>query len=286
MPSTGKMAMRPSELLKILESDDKIEIGDFSDKNKLAPVYVKDDFGNKSLLVFQTPDMTAPYGVSLPYNPTLKKGTQPVKVDENAKFSLDLSFDSIDTRKSQQVFANCLKKLDEVILKTGSQRSEQWFGDKFSPEVIKKFYKYNVKPGKDKYPDTFRIKLPRKNGKFNFDVCDVNYNPLDLSSIEAKGAKVSAIIKCSGIWNVNNSFGLTFNVENLRITPAPKFNGYVFREDIDRLATPEMIAASVELAKDKKDTDSSTDVYNEDIDEIDNIENAEKKKVDMGPTFM
>jgi hypothetical protein len=59
----------------------------------------------------------------------------------------------------------------------------------------------------DKYPPTFKMNLPFCDGKFACEVYDDKRNLIDLNDIQTKGARVTALIQCTGIWLAGGKFG-------------------------------------------------------------------------------
>jgi len=263
--------MTCGEFQKALENG-KVKIGEFTEKMKLAPVTID---GN--LVRIQTPEMTTPFGASPPYNPSQNKNKDKNDVDPNANFSMDLSFVDQDKRKSLSTFKKCINELGELVIKKGVERSSAWFNKNYSEEMIRDFYKSNIRDGNEKYSSTFRMTLHRVNGQFVFSACDNDYNPINLMDTPTKGAKVTAILRCNGVWTVGKTFGISWKVEQLRVVPSVKFQGFVFREDVDRIATPEMIE-SADPEK-KRNASSTEEIYNEDVDEPQAM--LEKKKDQM-----
>lgn len=175
-------------------------------------------------LVMQTPKLKAPFGVS----------------NWEGKFSIDLSLNGHDgSNESVTAFFNALSALDEFLLEEGMQNGMAWFKRKLpNKEVVDALYTRNVKFPKDKstgeitdkYPPTFKLSLPHREGKFQCEAYDVTRNRIELSDIELKGGKVTAIAQCLGIWVAGGKFGCTWKVVQLRCEPQEAINGYAFRD--------------------------------------------------------
>ncbi len=185
-------------------------------------------------LIFQTPEMIAPFGM----------GKWANEGRANDKYTLDLSFKGKETREHLQYFFDGLQELDKTLVKAGLDNSQAWFKKKYSSlDVVEALYTPTVKYAKDKatgentdkYPPTFKINLPYRDGQFECEVYDRNRNIVDLNGIETKGAKVSAIIRCTGIWIAGSKYGCSFKVLQMRISPPSTIKGYAFKEIDDKV---------------------------------------------------
>lgn len=217
-----------TEFLSALQ-DGEITIGDFSEKVKLAPILYKG-----KVLRIQTPQMPSTFGINLPFTPVHQKNSPP---DPNANHTINLSFKDMDTRASLQKFMIALDKLSEGVINKAMERSIDWFKRKLDSASIRENFNSNVKksmakvedpdhPGtfkyiqNDKYAPTFRCTLHRQNGAYTFDTCDDKYEPVDLSNYNTKGARFTAILKCTGVYVMNqSSFGISWKVEQMRVKP-------------------------------------------------------------------
>lgn len=205
----------PSQL--IYEEPRKLETG-----GKM--VYVK---YNDSPLKIQTPTCYAPFGINVYKNE-----------DSNTEsHSLDISFDGYKEEGQIQTFFNKMQALDDQNTSKGFQYQQAWFRKNYpSEEVIKALYTNIVKFPKDKNGDintkwspTFKIKLPRKNGKYDFEMFDAKNNKVDPENVQTKGAKMIAIVKCTGIWMAGGKFGMTWKAEQIKIYPPNRIQGYCIR---------------------------------------------------------
>jgi len=188
-------------------------------------IYVS--YGGKPL-IFQTPEMIVPFGMN--------------KWDGD-KYTLDLSFKGKESRDNLQTFFDGLVELDKTLIKAGLDNCQTWFKKKYtSLDVVEALYTPSIKHAKDKmtgeitdkYPPTFKLNLPYRDGAFNCEVYDKSKNLVDLNSIETKGSKVSAIIKCMGIWIAGGKYGCSFRVMQMRVTPPQNLKGYAFKEIDDK----------------------------------------------------
>lgn len=180
-------------------------------------------------LVLQTPEMVCPFG--------LNKWNNDGKA--NDKYSLDLSFKGKESREILQKFFDAMQDFDKTLVKAGLDNSQQWFKKKYaSLDVVEALYTPTIKFAKDKstgditdkYPPTFKINIPFRDGQFDCEVFDKSKNMIDLNEVETKGAKVSAIIRCTGIWIAGSKYGCSFKLMQMRVNPPSTIKGYAFKD--------------------------------------------------------
>jgi hypothetical protein len=112
------------------------------------------------------------------------------------------------------------------------RRQWTWLKKQYkSVDVVEALYTPMVKHAKDdKYPPTFKLSLPHNGSQFTCDVYDGNRNLVDIANLETKGARVSAIIQCVGIWIAGSKYGCSWKVLQMKITPPSSIKGYAFKE--------------------------------------------------------
>ena len=125
-------------------------------KNKNGGKAVYLNAGDNKKLYLQFPFMRSPYGMS-------------AFTDESTgrtSYSLDLSFDP-DNEEAMALHEK-LKELDDIIVNTVAANSQEWLGKEFNVEVLKQaLYKPMVRPGKEQYPSTIKLKiLTKPDGTF------------------------------------------------------------------------------------------------------------------------
>ena len=88
------------------------------------------------------------------------------------------------------------------------------FGKEFNVAVLKEaLYKPIVRPGKEQYPATLKLKiLTKSDGSFVPESYNMQKQPVPLDSIE-KGQKACAIIDLNQIWFIDNKFGVTIRLQ-------------------------------------------------------------------------
>lgn len=200
----------------------------------------KNDNGGKSIyinykkapLVIQLPEMQAPFGLS--------KWTN----DGKTKYTLDLSFNGRSERKVLNSFFENMLAFDKKLLTDSLDNSPTWFNKKYnSIEVVEALYTPSIKFAKDKngeivtkYEPTFKMSLPmNKEGTgFACEVYDNNKNKVNLTDLDAsgamKGARVSAIVQCLGIWVAGTKFGCSWKVLQMKVSPRSTISGYAFKD--------------------------------------------------------
>lgn len=220
-------------------------------------------------LVLQTPEMSAPFGIS--------KWSPDGPSSANEKHTLELSFKGRDERKSLDAFFNVLSALDKFMVEGGMERSQEWFKKKFSVvDVVEALYTPCVKHAKDKmtgeitdkYPPTFRLSLPTKDGKYTFDTYDNDKERVDLSQIETKGAKVTAIIQFNGVWLAGGKFGCMWKTVQMRVVPPSTIKGFAFQDlEDDKLVDSDIDDVDEPVVKTKAAASKVRDVDEDDDDD-------------------
>lgn len=186
-------------------------------------------------LIIQTPRFILPFNMS-----TFDKGETP-------KHSFEASFREMEEYPALSEFYKKFQDLDTKFIDDGVKMSMAWFKKKKTTrEIVEALYHPLVKPSRDKitgepdgrYPPTMRFKLPYFNNRFRFEVYDFNRNIIDLNEtplreLLVKGAKVRALVQCSGMWFASGRFGCTWNVVQLRVKVPARLNQYSFLADSD-----------------------------------------------------
>jgi hypothetical protein len=186
-------------------------------KNKNGGKAVYLNAGDNKKLYIQFPFMRSPYGLS-------------AFTDESTgrtSYSLDLSFDP--DNEEAMALHNKLKELDDIIVNTVAANSKEWLGKEFNVEVLKQaLYKPMVRPGKEQYPATIKLKiLTKPDGSFVPEAYSMQKQPVSLDTIE-KGRKVCAIVDLNQIWFIDNKFGVTIRLQQTLIEQSAKLPSFAF----------------------------------------------------------
>src|SRR6056300_364600 len=141
-------------------------------KNGGKAVYLNSS-DNKKLYI-QFPFLRSPYGLSAFTDDTTGR----------TSYSLDLSFDP-DNQEAMDLHET-FKKLDDIIVNTVAQNSKEWLGKEFNVAVLREaLYKPIVRPGKDQYPATIKLKvLTKGDGSFVPEAYSMQKQQVELDSIE------------------------------------------------------------------------------------------------------
>lgn len=232
-------------------------------------------------LIVQTPEMTVPFGMSR-WN---ADGASSAGAGGFDKYTIELSFKDRETRPSLSKFFDMMSAVDKYMLNNAIDNSQAWFKKKYSTtEIVDALYTPCVKFPKDKatgeitdkYPPTFRLSLPFRNGAFAVETFDNDKNKINLLDVETKGSKVTAIIQLSGVWLAGGKFGCSWKVLQMRVVPPSTIKGFAFQDiDEDKLVDSDIdddeeeraiipsskkqqpAAKKVELLSDSDDEDAS-----------------------------
>jgi hypothetical protein len=180
------------------------------------------NYSGDRLVMQSAVSMTTPFGLNVAdqYGPT--------------QYSVDLSFRGVDQRTDLKQFMDVLSELDEYMISEGVKNSKLWFKADLSRDVVKAFYTPTLKYSKDKegntlpYPPTIKMKLRRINDQFDtkfYDVKGTPYKDVPVEDLLAKGAQLTAIMECGGVWFAGSKFGLTWRAKQLAIHQMPQKMG-------------------------------------------------------------
>ena len=211
-------------------------------KNKNGGKAVYLNAGDNKKLYIQFPFMRSPYGLSA----FTDEGTG------RTSYSLDLSFDPDNTEAME--LHDKLKALDEIIVNTVAENSKEWLGKDFNVEVLKQaLYKPMVRPGKEQYPSTIKLKvLTKPDGTFVPETYSIQKEQVSLDTVE-KGQKCMAIVDFNQIWFIDNKFGVTIRLQQVLLEQSVKLPSFAFQ--------------GLDLPSDEVD---------EDVDEEDEIEEVDE----------
>ena len=177
-------------------------------KNSMGGKVVYLKYKDMKKVTLQTPDMSAPFGLSS-------------FTDDNTgvtKHSLDVSFKGGEEDQKIKEFQNAMEAFDKKMIEYGVEHSKEWFGKAMKADVVEALYRPIVKPAKDpeKYAPTIKFKVPSKDDTFMVDAYDDQKQKFDLNNF-APGSKMKAIIECSSIWFVNKQFGVSWRLLQVKV---------------------------------------------------------------------
>lgn len=181
--------------------------------------YVNYDGGK---LILQVGSLETPFGLS-----EFNKPPAP------PSYSVDLKLRGYDDPANHPAEARIYQAfngLDEFMLEQGVKNSVAWFKGSKSKEVLKELYSPMVRFSVDKegnrkpYPPTIKVKL-RKNkdsGKFDTEVYDSKNQPMAMEDAVVKGAAMTCLIQCTGLWFQGSKYNLSWNMVQIRADRVPQ----------------------------------------------------------------
>lgn len=185
---------------------------------------------NEKPIIIQTPEMFAPWGIR--------------DYEGNKNFAIDLSFKGYETRDTLHSFFDKLSAFDQKIIKDGVKNSALWLKRQTdSQDVIASLYTNMVRYSKDKsgkpnlqYAPTLKVKVPFLDGKFVCEVYDKDKKLTDITELETKGARITSIIQCLGIWIAGKTFGVSWKVLQMIVIPSKTMipKGFSFKAVEDK----------------------------------------------------
>lgn len=215
---------------------------------KLLPSGAKQAYLNYDgrKLTMQIGSLPVPYGMSV-YD---KAG--PVK------YSVDMSLRGYDGEnpKAKSVF-EAFSQLDDYMIQQGVDNSKAWFKQQLSKDVVKAFYTPSLRFSKDAegnpkpYPPTVKVALKQREGKFDTRVYDDKkreLTELPMEDILVKGANITVLIECTGVWFAGSKYGISWKAVQIRVDSLPdRIRGFAFLEDGESVSAP--VSAPVSRAK-------------------------------------
>ena len=174
--------------------------------------------------------------LSVPYGMNMFDKAGPIK------YSVDMSLRGYEGEnvKAKQVF-DSFSALDEYMIEQGVKNSKLWFKADMNKDIIKAFYTPSVRFSKDAegnpkpYPPTIKVTLKQTDGKFQTAVYDDKKRPLTdipMEDILVKGAAITTLIECTGVWFAGSKYGLSWKAIQIRVDTLPdQIRGFAFLDD-------------------------------------------------------
>jgi hypothetical protein len=226
---------------------------------------------NGGPLRMQVGPLETPFGMSI------FDKTTPVKYSVELKLR---GYDDASANPKTAAIYNALHSLDEFMLDQGVKNAKAWFkGDK-SREVLSELYTPTVKFSKDSegnlkpYPPTLKVALKQRDGKFETAVYDDKKRPLTdvpLEDVLVKGALLTVVMQCTGVWFAGGKFGLSWKAIQIRADKVPEsLRGYAFLDDGEEESAPAPRKAAAPAAPAAKPANSFAALH--DDDEVDDEE--------------
>lgn len=256
---------------------------DFKTSNvTISPVKVMDSGAKQAYLNYDGRAlMMQVSALSVPYGMSVFDKAGPVK------YSVDLSLKGYDgdNVKVQQIYT-AFSSLDDYMIDMGVKFSKQWFKSELSRDIIKAFYTPSVRFSKDAegnvkpYPPTLKIQLKQRENKFETAVYDEKKRPMTdipLEDILVKGATISSLIQCTGVWFAGSKFGLSWKAIQIKADHLPEsIRGFAFREEDEAAAAA---ASKATMAAPAAQSSNHFQTLAEDEDELDDEPAVHKSSV-------
>jgi hypothetical protein len=169
--------------------------------------------GNSKLL-FQMPQLRAPFGVSSYTDASSGK----------TSYTLSLSLDNPD-------IAAKFKELDDRVVEFVHANCVTCLGKQYKKDVMREaLYKSPLAPGKAEYAPTLKLKMiTGPSGNFTAEAYDSSRNLVQLSADTLeKGQGVLTIIEINQIWFIDNKFGISVRLQQMMLAPTNKLKGFGF----------------------------------------------------------
>lgn len=240
----------------------------------ISPIKVMDSGAKQAYLNYDTrPLMMQVSSLTVPYGMSVFDKAGPIK------YSVDLSLKGYDgdNVKVQQIY-NAFSNLDEYMIDMGVKFSKQWFKSDLSRDIIKAFYTPSVRFSKDAegnvkpYPPTLKIQLKQRDGKFETAIYDEKKRPMTdipLEDILVKGATISSLIQCTGVWFAGSKFGLSWKAVQIKADHLPEsIRGFAFRDE-DESAAAAVAAAAEPVRKPVASSNHFQSLAEDDEEEVD-----------------
>lgn len=205
-------------------------------KNKMGgkAIYLNTHSGGK--LMFQMPQLKAPYGLSSYTDAASGKTT----------YSLDLSLDDANVEQK-------LRDLDDAILDYVAEHAQEFLGKIYKKDVIREaLYKPLVKPSKGSYAPTLKLKVPtRPDGSFEPMAWTMDQKQTELDKL-GKSTMVYTIININSIWFIDNKFGVSVRLEQVLFSPSSKLSSFAFSDVVPVPAAESVTSDEVDVPEDEE----------------------------------
>lgn len=187
--------------------------------------------------------------IPIPYGMSVFDKAGPVK------YSVDLSLKGYDVEGSKmKILYDAFTSLDDYMIEMGVNNSKVWFKSALTYDVVKAFYTPIVRFSKDAegnpkpYPPTVKIQLKQRDGKFDIYIVDEKKRPLPdipLEDVLVKGAIITTIIQCTGVWFAGSKYGLSWKAVQIKTDHLPEsIRGCAIRDEDDTSDTSGALAST------------------------------------------
>jgi hypothetical protein len=115
-------------------------------------------------------------------------------------------------------------------------------------------------------------------------VYDTKRQPIDIKELidtnAFKGAKVTAIIQCLGIWVAGGKFGCSWKVLQMRVSPPQTIKGYAFKELEDDKADDSDIEDDDDTKANEIVANATEEIRNLNVDDEDDLIESSEDELD------
>ena len=217
----------PAVLAKNLDTT-KITIAELKPlKSGASQAYV--NYSGEKLVLQSAREMRTPFGFNVWGEGTAKK------------YSINLSFDGMDTNQSMKDFYDAMKRLDDYMIDLGVKNAREWFKKDMSRELIADKYTPIIKLAKDpKYAPTIKLTIGERRDKegkptggFTPDIVDAQRNKIndDIDKVLVRNSTITALIDVGGMWKSNVGYGLTLRLKSAMVHSSPSNSSADFVEE-------------------------------------------------------
>jgi hypothetical protein len=151
---------------------------------------------------------------------------------DNGKFKAQLSFRDRASNPKVQKYYDMLQAIDNFVVDHATKNAGKWFRTPgASKEMVARDYTTSTRISKDKegnpkdYPPTQSVALKKARGSGSFETALYDDKKRRLegvlpTDVLRKGAEISSIVDCGGVWIVGTKFGLNWKLTQARIDVA------------------------------------------------------------------
>ena len=230
-----------------------------------------------SKINLQTPVLNIPYGV----NDNMQFIKDDPKNIETQKFDITVSFKGIDENPKIKTFHDKLIELENKIMEDAFTNRVSWFKNNFDGNkgTVSNMFSRIIRRDKDKetgmyadkYPPTFKAKIPynSQEDKFDFDAYDMDNGEIDFKEYVSnlKGGKAQFIIQLNGIWFSAGMFGCSWKIVSAKFQKINSSKLTFVKDSDDENVDDE----------DDDDIDVDTDIINKPVQKVSNVVVDSKK---------
>lgn len=180
---------------------------------------VKVSYNDEKKFYIRTPEMGIAFDLAVEESKDLGGGIKSLP-----KYSFQVSFKGMGADdangRALKSFHDMIHQMDELLYDKAMENSKEWLRKKtVTRELLDAFINRTIKQSKDKitnepdgkYPDTMKIRIPvSKEGKLMCEFYDKDgtlVNDIAILQKLKKGARISMILECAGIYFTGSKFG-------------------------------------------------------------------------------